>query len=152
MARRIGSATALEVRASGAHWVFAPCVAVSLLSFTIWFLRMQETKKKTISDNVYGIWQVCKDPRWGRCLESYSEDTDVVCNMTSIVSGLQGTPPQGHPAGYPFLAGRSILINPTFLDKHVMWLFKHSYTWVMFQKQCGCMCKTLCWRWWYRKG
>lgn len=26
--------------------------------------------------------------------------------MTSIISGLQGTPPQGHPAGYPFLAGR----------------------------------------------
>ncbi|RID58474.1 hypothetical protein BRARA_F01774, partial [Brassica rapa] len=80
LARRIGSATALEVRASGAHWVFAPCVAV------------------------------CKDPRWGRCLESYSEDTDVVCNMTSIVSGLQGPPPEGHPAGYPFLAGRNNVV------------------------------------------
>ncbi|CAH8382083.1 unnamed protein product [Eruca vesicaria subsp. sativa] len=80
LARRIGSATALEVRACGAHWVFAPCVAV------------------------------CKDPRWGRCLESYSEDTDVVCNMTSIVSGLQGTPPEGHPAGYPFLAGRNNVV------------------------------------------
>ncbi|KAJ4890448.1 Glycosyl hydrolase family protein [Raphanus sativus] len=80
LARRIGSATALEVRASGAHWVFAPCVAV------------------------------CKDPRWGRCMESYSEDTDVVCNMTSIVSGLQGTPPEGHPAGYPFLAGRNNVV------------------------------------------
>ncbi|CAH8382090.1 unnamed protein product [Eruca vesicaria subsp. sativa] len=80
LARRIGSATALEVRASGAHWVFAPCVAV------------------------------CKDPRWGRCLESYSEDTNVVCNMTSIVSGLQGTPPEGHPAGYPFLAGRNNVV------------------------------------------
>ncbi|KAJ0248360.1 Glycoside hydrolase family 3 C-terminal domain-containing protein [Hirschfeldia incana] len=80
LARRIGSATALEVRASGAHWVFAPCVAV------------------------------CKDPRWGRCLESYSEDTEVVCNMTSIVSGLQGTPPEGHPAGYPFVAGRNNVV------------------------------------------
>nr|VDC66584.1 unnamed protein product [Brassica rapa] len=80
LARIIGSATALEVRASGAHWVFAPCVAV------------------------------CKDPRWGRCLESYSEDTDVVCNMTSIVSGLQGPPPEGHPAGYPFLAGRNNVV------------------------------------------
>ncbi|KAH0922359.1 hypothetical protein HID58_022377, partial [Brassica napus] len=80
LARIIGSATALEVRASGAHWVFAPCVAV------------------------------CKDPRWGRCLESYSEDTDVVCNMTSIVSGLQGPPPEGHPAGFPFLAGRNNVV------------------------------------------
>ncbi|PIN02030.1 Glucan 1,3-beta-glucosidase [Handroanthus impetiginosus] len=35
--RRIGSATALEVRASGIHYNFAPCVAV------------------------------CRDPRWGRC-------------------------------------------------------------------------------------
>lgn len=53
---------------------------------------------------------VCKDPRWGRCLESYSEDTDVVCNMTSIVSGLQGPPPEGHPAGFPFLAGRNNVV------------------------------------------
>ncbi|CAH8350743.1 unnamed protein product [Eruca vesicaria subsp. sativa] len=80
LARRIGTATALEIRASGAHWVFAPCVAV------------------------------CKDPRWGRCYESYSEETDVVCKMTSFVSGLQGTPPQGHPAGYPFLAGRNNVV------------------------------------------
>ncbi|CAH2065105.1 unnamed protein product [Thlaspi arvense] len=80
LARRIGSATALEVRASGAQWAFEPCVAV------------------------------CKDPRWGRCFESYSENTDVVCNMTSIVSGLQGTPPEGHPAGYPFLAGRNNVV------------------------------------------
>jgi len=29
--RRIGAATALEVRACGAHWAFAPCVAVSSL-------------------------------------------------------------------------------------------------------------------------
>ncbi|KAG1337752.1 Lysosomal beta glucosidase [Cocos nucifera] len=76
LARRIGEATALEVRASGIHWAFAPCVAV------------------------------CRDPRWGRCYESYSEDTEVVRTMASIVAGLQGSPPEGHPAGYPFLAGR----------------------------------------------
>lgn len=29
LARRIGAATALEVRASGIHYTFAPCVAVS---------------------------------------------------------------------------------------------------------------------------
>jgi len=29
--RRVGAATALEVRACGAHWAFAPCVAVSSL-------------------------------------------------------------------------------------------------------------------------
>ncbi|KAJ6797446.1 putative beta-glucosidase BoGH3B [Iris pallida] len=75
LARRIGEVTALEVRASGVHYTFAPCVAV------------------------------CRDPRWGRCYESYGEDTEIVRMMTPIVSGLQGSPPEGHPAGYPFLAG-----------------------------------------------
>ncbi|PON62809.1 Glycoside hydrolase [Trema orientale] len=75
LAQRIGVATALEVRASGIHCTFAPCVAV------------------------------CKDPRWGRCYESFSEDTEIVRNMTSIVTGLQGRPPPGHQKGYPFVAG-----------------------------------------------
>ncbi|XP_021715479.1 uncharacterized protein LOC110683418 isoform X1 [Chenopodium quinoa] len=80
LAHRIGAATALEVRASGAHYAFAPCVAV------------------------------CRDPRWGRCYECYSEDTEIVRKMTSIVSGLQGDPPEGHPNGYPFLKGRNNVI------------------------------------------
>ncbi|KAH9627561.1 hypothetical protein KSS87_009561 [Heliosperma pusillum] len=80
LAYRIGVATALEVRASGAHYTFAPCVAV------------------------------CKDPRWGRCYESYSEDTEIVRKMTSIVSGLQGNPPREHPNGYPYVAGRKSVI------------------------------------------
>ncbi|CAN1231984.1 Beta-glucosidase BoGH3B [Linum grandiflorum] len=75
LVKRIGAATALEVRASGIQYTFAPCVAV------------------------------CKDPRWGRCYESYSEDTDIVRKMTSIITGLQGEPPEGHPHGYPFVAG-----------------------------------------------
>lgn len=50
--------------------------------------------------------QVCRDPRWGRCYESYSEDPQIVKMMTSMVTGLQGQPPQGHPSGYPFVAGR----------------------------------------------
>ncbi|KAK6118600.1 hypothetical protein DH2020_047642 [Rehmannia glutinosa] len=76
LVKKIGEVTALEVRASGAHYAFAPCVAVS------------------------------KDPRWGRCYESYSENTEIVRKMTSLVTGLQGQPPEGHPKGYPFLAGR----------------------------------------------
>lgn len=76
LVRRIGEATALEVRASGCHYAFAPCVAVS------------------------------RDPRWGRCYESYSEDTEVVRKMSCLVKGLQGQPPKGHPYGYPFVAGR----------------------------------------------
>lgn len=52
------------------------------------------------------FWQVCRDPRWGRCYESFSEDTEIVRKMTSIITGLQGQPPQGHPKGYPFVGGR----------------------------------------------
>lgn len=80
LVRRIGVATALEVRACGIQYTFAPCVAV------------------------------CRDPRWGRCYESYSEDTNIVREMASIVTGLQGQPPEGHPNGYPFLAGRNNVI------------------------------------------
>ncbi|KAI3407202.1 Beta-glucosidase [Psidium guajava] len=80
LVQRIGVATALEVRASGIPYTFAPCVAV------------------------------LKDPRWGRSYESYSEDTDIVRKMTAIVTGLQGQPPQGHPNGYPFVAGRNNVI------------------------------------------
>ncbi|XP_048324773.2 uncharacterized protein LOC112489544 isoform X2 [Ziziphus jujuba] len=80
LAQKIGVATALEVRASGIHYTFAPCVAV------------------------------CRDPRWGRSYESYSEDTEIVRKMTSIIRGLQGQPPQLHPKGYPFVAGRNNVI------------------------------------------
>ncbi|XP_010515030.1 PREDICTED: uncharacterized protein LOC104790931 isoform X1 [Camelina sativa] len=78
--RRIGAATALEVRACGAQWAFAPCVAAS------------------------------RDPRWGRSYESYSEDTDVICELSTLVSGLQGEPPKEHPSGYPFVAGRNNVV------------------------------------------
>nr|XP_048325277.1 beta-glucosidase BoGH3B-like isoform X3 [Ziziphus jujuba var. spinosa] len=81
LAQRIGRATAIEVRASGIHWNFGPCVSV------------------------------CKDPRWGRCYESYNENTEIVRKMTSTVTGLQGQPPEGHPQGYPFLEGRDNIIS-----------------------------------------
>ncbi|CAN8253567.1 unnamed protein product [Cochlearia groenlandica] len=78
--RRIGAATALEIRASGAHWAFAPCVAAA------------------------------RDVRWGRSYESYSEDPQIVSDLTTLVSGLQGEPPKDHPNGYPFHAGRNNVI------------------------------------------
>jgi len=58
--RRIGAATADEVRATGIDWVFAPTVAVAL------------------------------DSRWGRAYESYSDDPQLVAEYASaMVSGLQ---------------------------------------------------------------
>jgi len=77
LARRIGAATALEVRATGIQYTFAPCVAV------------------------------CRDPRWGRCYESYSEDPKIVKTMTEIIFGLQGKPLANSTKGVPFIAGQS---------------------------------------------
>uniref|UniRef100_A0A0V0GQE1 Putative ovule protein n=1 Tax=Solanum chacoense TaxID=4108 RepID=A0A0V0GQE1_SOLCH len=86
--RRIGDATALEVRATGIPYVFAPCIAV------------------------------CRDPRWGRCYESYSEDPKIVQEMTDIIIGLQGEIPNGSRKGIPYIAGK---------------------------KKVDCLCKALCW-------
>ncbi|XP_051178304.1 uncharacterized protein [Lolium perenne] len=74
LVKRIGEATALEVRATGISYVFAPCIAV------------------------------CRDPRWGRCYESYSEDPKVVQAMTTLISGLQGDAPSGY-TGRPYVGG-----------------------------------------------
>ncbi|WVZ78012.1 hypothetical protein U9M48_025793 [Paspalum notatum var. saurae] len=77
LAKKIGAAVALEVRATGIPFIFAPCVAV------------------------------CRDPRWGRCYESFSEDPKLVQQMASIISGFQGEiPARGGRRGAPFVAGQ----------------------------------------------
>ncbi|KAL8057936.1 hypothetical protein ABFX02_04G215900 [Erythranthe guttata] len=75
--KRIGAATALEVRATGIPYAFAPCIAV------------------------------CRDPRWGRCYESYSEDHKIVQLMTDIIPGLQGDLPTNSRKGVPFVSGKT---------------------------------------------
>ncbi|PPR94424.1 hypothetical protein GOBAR_AA26248 [Gossypium barbadense] len=77
--KKIGDATALEVRATGISYVFAPCIAV------------------------------CRDPRWGRCYESYSEDHKIVQLMTEIIPGLQGDIPGNSKKGVPFVSGEVAL-------------------------------------------
>lgn len=77
LVRRIGAATALEVRATGIPYAFAPCIAV------------------------------CRDPRWGRCYESYSEDPKIVREMTEIIPGLQGDIPPGARKGVPYVGGKT---------------------------------------------
>tara|TARA_R110000787_G_scaffold25398_7_gene71533 strand:+ start:6622 stop:9216 length:2595 start_codon:yes stop_codon:yes gene_type:complete len=63
LVQRIGEATALDVRAVGMDWTFAPTVAVT------------------------------EDSRWGRAYESYSEDPALVATLgAALVRGLQGTP------------------------------------------------------------
>ncbi|KAK8507692.1 hypothetical protein V6N13_025348 [Hibiscus sabdariffa] len=76
LVKEIGTATAFEVRATGIPYAFAPCIAV------------------------------CRDPRWGRCYESYGEDHTVVQEMTSSIEGLQGVPP-GDMKGMPFVHGQT---------------------------------------------
>uniref|UniRef100_A0ACD6A981 Uncharacterized protein n=1 Tax=Avena sativa TaxID=4498 RepID=A0ACD6A981_AVESA len=77
LVRRIGAATALEVRATGIQYAFAPCIAV------------------------------CRDPRWGRCYESYSEDRRIVQSMTELIPGLQGEVPKDFTSGMPYVAGKN---------------------------------------------
>ncbi|VFQ71400.1 unnamed protein product [Cuscuta campestris] len=77
LVKKIGSATALEVRATGIPYAFAPCIAV------------------------------CRDPRWGRCYESYSEDHKIVQMMTELIPGLQGDLPANSRPGVPFVAGKN---------------------------------------------
>ncbi len=61
--RRIGAATALEVRVTGLDWTFAPTLAV------------------------------VRDARWGRTYESYSENPRLVAEYAAaMVLGLQGPP------------------------------------------------------------
>lgn len=61
--REIGRITALEIRATGMDWTFAPTVAVA------------------------------RNDRWGRTHESYSEDPQVVAALAPrLVEGLQGMP------------------------------------------------------------
>ncbi|KAK1389771.1 Lysosomal beta glucosidase [Heracleum sosnowskyi] len=74
--KKIGAATALEIRATGIPYTFAPCIAV------------------------------CRDPRWGRCYESYSEDPKLVQAMTEFIPGLQGDVPPKSKKGFPFVSGR----------------------------------------------
>ncbi|KAG8387190.1 hypothetical protein BUALT_Bualt03G0227500 [Buddleja alternifolia] len=76
LVKRIGAATALETRATGIPYAFSPCIAV------------------------------CRDPRWGRCYESYSEDHKIVEQMTEIINGLQGEIPPTSRKGVPFIGGR----------------------------------------------
>ncbi|MBX3427454.1 MAG: glycoside hydrolase family 3 C-terminal domain-containing protein [Pirellulales bacterium] len=61
LVERIGRATALEIRATGVNWAFAPCVTVP------------------------------RDDRWGRTYEGYSETPDVVGPLgAALIRGLQG--------------------------------------------------------------
>ncbi|GAA0140765.1 glucosidase [Lithospermum erythrorhizon] len=74
LVKRIGAATALELRATGIPYTFAPSIAV------------------------------CRDPRWGRCYESYSEDHNIVQEMTELIPGLQGDVPENYPIDFPYVS------------------------------------------------
>ncbi|KAJ0616488.1 putative glucan 1,3-beta-glucosidase [Helianthus annuus] len=80
LVKKIGAATALEVRATGINYAFAPCIAV------------------------------CRDPRWGRCFESYSEDPAIVRQMTELIPGLQGDIPANGRKGVPYVGGKEKVV------------------------------------------
>ena len=54
------------------------------------------------------IQQVCRDPRWGRCYESFSEDPEIVKKMTDIIIGLQGEIPADSRKSVPYVGGKYV--------------------------------------------
>lgn len=90
LVKKIGAITALEVKATGIAQAFAPCVAVIKWKIYISSINVNID----ILTFLIRVEQVCRDPRWGRCYESYSEDPNVVNMMTEgIIDGLQGNAP-----------------------------------------------------------
>lgn len=116
--KKIGKATALEVRATGIQYVFAPCIAVSTMhehnarpmSYNV-ILESTTAEsvlqlKQILFAGLLELCQVCRDPRWGRCYESFSEDYQIVREMTEIIPGLQGDLPANYSKGAPYVAGK----------------------------------------------
>jgi len=68
---------------------------------------LKETAEEEINVTPLSKEGVCRDPRWGRCYESYSKDTKIIRAMRKIIFGLQGQPPANSTEGVPFLAGQS---------------------------------------------
>src|SRR5262249_36317262 len=64
LVEQIGHVTAIETRASGVPWAFAPCICVA------------------------------RDDRWGRTYESFGESPKLVESMETAIDGLQGHPGQ----------------------------------------------------------
>jgi beta-glucosidase len=62
LVEQIGQITAIETRASGPQWAFAPCICVD------------------------------RDDRWGRTYESFGESPKLVTRMETVIDGLQGGP------------------------------------------------------------
>jgi beta-glucosidase len=63
LVRRVEHVTAMETRATGPQWAFAPCICAA------------------------------RDDRWGRTYESFSENPPLVERMETAIDGLQGRPP-----------------------------------------------------------
>ena len=64
LVREVEQVTAMETRATGPQWAFAPCICAA------------------------------RDDRWGRTYESFSENPPLVERMETAIDGIQGRPPQ----------------------------------------------------------
>ena len=62
LVRTVEHIAAIETRASGPQWTFAPCICAA------------------------------RDDRWGRTYESFSEDPSLVIQMETAIDGFQGAP------------------------------------------------------------
>jgi beta-glucosidase len=64
LVRQVERVTAMETRATGPQWAFAPCICAA------------------------------RDDRWGRTYESFSENPALVERMETAIDGFQGRPPR----------------------------------------------------------
>ncbi|KAJ8447204.1 hypothetical protein Cgig2_030435 [Carnegiea gigantea] len=91
LVKRIDAATTLEVRTTG-------------IQYTL-LLTLHCSKKKRLLN-----------PRWGHCHQSYSEDHEIVQQMTYTIYGLLGDDPPHK--GIPYVAGKGINDDSTVTDMH----------------------------------
>ncbi|KAL6186507.1 hypothetical protein ACLB2K_042627 [Fragaria x ananassa] len=68
-------------------------------------LELQLRLKLELQEFIIPLHLVCRDPRWGCCYESYSEDPRLVHAMTEIIPGLQGKIPANSRKGVPYVSG-----------------------------------------------
>ncbi|RLN22946.1 beta-glucosidase BoGH3B-like [Panicum miliaceum] len=106
----------------------------------------------TAPPSVHRCSAVCRDPRWGRCYESYSEDHTIVQQMTDIIPGLQGEIPVMVPYNYTkYIDDLTSLVHKGIVDmsriddavrrilrvKFMMGLFENPLSDLSFADQLG---------------
>ncbi|KAA3455428.1 beta-glucosidase BoGH3B-like precursor [Gossypium australe] len=79
---------------------------IGILTLSRGLVKQLHSKLELQESHMF-LLHASRDPRWGRCYESYSEDHKIVQMMTEIITGLQGGLPVHSKKGVPFVAGKN---------------------------------------------